>query len=59
MITRNDKKMGTPKSLEEVWEWKEMVYEDSKSNPDKIKYFHECTKDIVNRLGLKKFTNKY
>ena len=58
MITKHKIKMENPKTLMEVWEWKEMVYEDSKSVPDKVMYFHNSTKDIVNRLGLKKYSNK-
>ena len=58
MIPIHKIKTEHPKALVEVWEWKEMVYEDSKSVPDKITYFHERTKEIVSRLDLKKYSTK-
>ena len=47
-----------PKSLLEVWEWKARVYEKTKGNPDKARFFEEDSRDMIKRLGLKKYSYK-
>lgn len=42
-----------PKSLTDVWKWKEKVYEELKHVTDRKKYFAVTTENIVKRLGLK------
>ena len=43
-----------PKSLIEVWDWKKKVYEKTKNMPNKIQYFEKDTKELIEKLGLKR-----
>lgn len=40
----------------EVWEWKEKAYEEMKhlSTREQIRYIHDQTKELADRLRLKK-----
>ncbi len=48
--------MKESKALEEVWEWKNAVYEETKEmNKDEIyKYFNRDSETFLNRAGYKK-----
>ena len=48
--------MKESKSLLEVWEWKEAVYNDTKKMTDEevLKYFNEGAVKTFERLGYKK-----
>ncbi len=48
--------MKESKALEEVWEWKNAVYEETKgmSNEEIIKYFNEDSEVFLSRAGYKK-----
>ena len=47
--------MKVDKSLQEVWEWKEKVYEEMKgfSTKEKIESFKRTSEDFCKRYGLK------
>lgn len=47
--------MKVDKSLQEVWEWKEKVYEEMKglSNKEKIIRFRKASEDFCKKYGLK------
>jgi hypothetical protein len=44
------------KSQLEVWEWKEKAYEEMKhlSTREQIRFIHEQTKELAERLRMKK-----
>jgi len=42
------------KSLVEIWEWKEKIYNKIKNMKDKSDYFKKNTNEVINRLGLEK-----
>jgi hypothetical protein len=46
----------TSKAQLEVWEWKEKAYEEIKhlSTREQMKFIHEQTKELVDRLKKKK-----
>ena len=48
--------MEESKSMLEVWEWKDAVYNDIKnmSKEEKLKYFDEASKEMMSEMGLKK-----
>ena len=48
--------MEESKSMLEVWEWKEAVYNDIKdmNKEEKLKYFNEATEEIFKEMGYKK-----
>ena len=48
------------KAQMEVWEWKEKVYEDMKhlSTSEQIRLIHEQTRELVERLRIKKISLK-
>ena len=48
------KTINYPKSLVEVWHWKELVYEKTKNSKDIIQQMEIDAKPIIERLGLKK-----
>lgn len=48
------RKTKYPKALLEVWQWKDAVYKKTKHLSDKIKFFEEDTKEVIERLGLKR-----
>jgi len=48
------KKNNYPKSLVEVWEWKKKVNEKTKNIPNKIQFFEKDTKEMIEKLGLKR-----
>lgn len=47
--------MKVDKSLQEVWEWKEKVYEEMKgfSTKEKIASFRKASEDFCKKYGLK------
>ena len=48
--------MKTSKSLREVWEWKETVYEETKDMNKKeiVRYFHKSVDSFLDKMGYKK-----
>lgn len=46
--------MKVDKSLQEVWDWKEKVYEEMKnlSTKEKIASFRKASKDFCKKYGL-------
>ena len=48
--------MKTSKSLREVWEWKEAVYEETKdmNKKETIRYFHKSVDSFLDKMGYKK-----
>ena len=48
--------MKVSKSLREVWEWKEAVYEETKdmNKKETIKYFHKSVDSFLDKMGYKK-----
>jgi hypothetical protein len=44
------------KSLTEVWEWKEKVYNKIIKNKDNPNYSENDTDDLIKRLGLEKIS---
>lgn len=47
--------MKVDKSLQEVWEWKEKVYEETRglSTKEKIANFKKTSEDFCKKYGLK------
>ncbi len=47
--------MKVDKSLQEVWDWKEKVYEETKglSTKEKIVSFRKTSEDFCKKYGLK------
>lgn len=47
--------MKVDKSLQEVWDWKEKVYEEMRgfSTKEKIASFRKTSEDFCNKYGLK------
>lgn len=42
-----------PSALEEVWKWKEIVWENTKMSADKSEYFKNKTDKTIQELGLR------
>lgn len=44
------------KSLREVWEWKETIYEETKDMDKKeiVRYFHKSVDNFLDKMGYKK-----
>jgi len=48
--------MNVSKSLEEVWDWKDALYEETKelSKEELVEFFNDNTKEFLDTMGYKK-----
>jgi len=48
--------MNVSKSLKEVWDWKDALYEETKdmSKEELVEFFNDNTKEFLDTMGYKK-----